>query len=154
MVQIQNPEAAEAIKKGAGITQSEGVPQVLSGTAIPVIDMTPDFHRVADTRGTGSAGTIITTPTDVDFYLTGCELEGDKTAAQTGTLLAITATINGVVRAISQVPTQTLTAESKVHAREFTVPIKIDPGTAITFTVSGTWTQSIAIINFFTAKRI
>lgn len=153
MAQIQNPDATIAIRLGAGLSQAEDFPQSLSNNCVPVMDMTPDFHKTSDVR-TAASGTIFTTPLDEDVLVTGVQLAGTKAAADTGTGLVIGASVNGVNRNLIQLLNQTLTAESTSLNREFVVPVKIDRNANITMTLTGTWTSTVGIVNFIRKKGI
>jgi len=157
MVFIQNPEATRAIIEAAGLTTSEGFPQNLANVAQPVIDMTPDFHRKTTViKSIGSATTMLTTPsaaTNKEFYLTGLYMSYTKVVTDTGTQQYLSAQINGIVQTICNMISTTLVVGTDQIYIQFPHPLKIDPGTAITSDVIGTFTGSIWTIFGYEVQR-
>lgn len=138
-MQVQNPQAGEIIRDQAGLTLAEGFPQNLSSSIIPIMDMTPDFHREVplcggnSSTGTGAI-TLLTASNTKKTYITSLTLGivKDVTCDAGTSRLAINATIGGVSRNIICIPTLTLTAQSSVIAIEFSKPIQIDKGSLLT----------------------
>lgn len=144
MFQVQNTEAINNIRAAARLSISEGFPQMLSPAIVPVLDMTPDFHKksfvFSSSPTTTGATTIYTTPTGKKTYLTGVMLDIVKNVTcdvATG-VISVTAVIDGTTTTIVAVPVLTLTAERSDSEITFANPIAIDPGTAVSLT--GTFT--------------
>lgn len=157
MPQIQNSDAIKAIRDGARLSITEGFPQALDLRVIPVMDMTPRFHRnsfpkQANTSTSSSAGTIFTTDTVKDTYITGIQYSYVKDAACdiATSVASVRTTINGQSsQVICAVTLLTLTAQAGDFAIAFERPIKIDKGVTVqlvqnTFTV-GTFARSATV---------
>lgn len=137
---IQNEEAIRIIRNGAKLTLSEGFPQVLLPNVVPVMDMTPRFHRVVNiVRNATSATTIYTVPSDKDFYLTYASLSAAQSAAGTGVSLSITVVIDGVARNLMDMATITLQACTESASNNFVPPVKVDRGSNIVLSASGSY---------------
>jgi len=159
-MQIQNPSAGEIIREQAGLTLAEGFPQNLSGSVVPVMDMTPRFHRNCIVLSTASAtssatATLMTTSTSKKTYIVGVSLFYVKDAtcdAATGSL-GIRTTINGVSSqylAYSYIITLTAQQDRVIYTLE--KPILIDKGVTIqaqipTFT-TGVFARTYQIIYY------
>lgn len=146
--QIYNSDATRALVAGAGITGSDKAPSELADKALPVVDMTPDFHRVPNiirsrVQTSSGAGAIYTTSSSRDFYLTGISVSFIKDAtcdAASGEVAGISAPINGVTQTFLSLAGITLTAGTDSIQMNFDQPIKIDRASNIllnstTFTV-------------------
>jgi hypothetical protein len=98
----------------------------------PVINIyaSPNIIRKG-TASNSTSGTIYTTPSDKDFYLTNCAISVTKDATSTSTGSDIQVTINGVTFQILTLATLTLTAQNMSNSMDFSNPIKIDRGTPI-----------------------
>lgn len=86
-------------------------------------------------RATTGGGTIATTPADKDTYLVGLHFSFSKNAAcdiASGNI-RVTAVIDGLTVNIASFAVLTLTAEQGSDYFPFTVPIKIDRNTTISF---------------------
>lgn len=151
-MQIQNEEATRIIRDGAKLTLSEGFPQVLLPNVVPVMDMTPNFHRIANivksnfSASTGAI-TIYTTQNEKekDFYLThvNINLTKDVTCDAASGRIALSVTIGGLAADLCSFSILTLTAQDKSTSIAFQKPIKIDKNTAITF--AGTFTAGAMV---------
>ena len=138
MVHIQNTDAHNAIRQGAKLSISEGYPTELSLACVPVMDMTPDFHRRINVVRSASAinatsAALYTTSADRDFYLTGFILAVSKDVTATSLANAINFLIDTVASAII-ISTLTLTVEHSEIFLTFPQPIKIDRSCAMTVT--------------------
>lgn len=119
---------------------------------VPLIQPTFDLQlnktkivREGSVATTNASTTLITTPTDKDFYLTYLFIDYIKNATADGASSAtlgprIVTTIGGVSRQLLRTVNLTLTAQNGRIAVSFPKPIKIDRGVAIslsnyTFTV-------------------
>ena len=137
-MQIQNEDATRIIREGAKLTLAEGFPQVLLPNVVPVMDMTPRFHRFVDFADSASntstaAATIRTASTDKDTYVTGAVFGFTKDATSdspTGRM-NFTVVIKGQAKNLISLPVLTLTAQDKQVAISFNPPIKVDRGSAI-----------------------
>jgi hypothetical protein len=148
-MQIQNAEATAIIQKEAKLTLSEGFPQVLAATAIPVIDMSPFFHKTADiikaqTLEDATSATIYTVPSKKYFFLTSYTLSELSSSTADSEFVAITVKVNGQTASIAtlcpnQVGTSLMNSSIGValHTR-----IRCDPGSPILL-ISQTATSKI-----------
>jgi hypothetical protein len=137
MSQITNKDAVKAIFEGARMPIQE-TPSELGKTCVPVMDMTPDFHRRCNiVKSAITTGTLYTTPTDKDFYL--CSAYGGAYLVGAGPAETyITVNIDGpATRVITmKINGNALTNSETNNSVNPCVPIKIDRGTAIVLTVS------------------
>lgn len=138
-MQIQNEEATRIIRDGAKLTLAEGFPQVLLPNVVPVMDMTPRFHRIVDLATSNSSGststlTLLTAASDKDTYITGCVLSytKDATCDIANGRINFSAVVKGASKVIACLSCLTLTAQDKQIAVSFVPAIKIDRGTAVT----------------------
>jgi len=142
MVQINNLDAIKAIREGTRMSNVDPAPTELGKTAVPVIDMTPDFHRkiqfLTDATATNAtSATFLTTPTDRDFYLVGYVLSVVKDVTALSTSTAITGTpFGGSAQAIVRIPTLVTTAERAQISHTLAYPLKMKRGTTITISNS------------------
>lgn len=119
---------------------------------VAVIDISPYANVVRNILGTSTGtGTLYTTPTDKDFYLTSVQISVQANAACDSTFAVIRCTIEGIIRNVIGIAKLTLTATSEAVSITFTTPVKIDRGTAIqtnnTFT-AGSQTISAQITGY------
>ena len=147
---VQNPDATEAIRSSGNLTLSEGYPQNMRGDIKAVMDMTPRTHRFNNVIASAASGTIYTTPTDRDFFLTGIDISGSKAVGDSGTVLSLLVNIDGIARTVSIIQKQTVTAESTDKSVQFAVPFKLTRGSVVTYTLTGTWTITQAIVMGYT----
>ena len=157
MALIQNAEAIKIIRDECRLSISEGFPQVLGGTVLPIIDMSPAFHRVPVTFNsnpvTTGAVTIYTTVAGETFYITGISLSfvQNVTASTPTGQISITAVIDGTTVPLASVAVLTLTAMDASQYIQFANPIKVDVATAITLTgtfAAGAMSRSATIEGF------
>lgn len=133
--QITNKDAIKALIDGAQLPIQD-FPNRLASSVVPVLDITPDFHRkinIVRTGGSATTGdtTIYTTPATRDFYLCSCFITSSDTATSDNTSILIFATIDGVERAILRHIKLTLVADNNTSTISFPNPIKIDRGTVM-----------------------
>ena len=136
MVSIQNTDSITAIRDGARLSISEGFPTQLSNICMPVMDMTPDFHRKTNivrtgTVTNGTTTTIYTTPTDRDFFLASCSLAFIKDVTATATYCSLAAYFDAVERNILFYPHLATTVQTGSLSQVFIPPLKVDRGTII-----------------------
>ena len=140
MALIQNAEAIKIIRDECRLSLSEGFPQVLGGTVLPVIDMSPAFHRKPFTINsnpvTTGAATIYTTVAGEEVYITGVQLSfvQNVTASTPTGQISVTAVIDGTTVPLASVAVLTLTAMTQSTYVQFANPIKVDVATAIILT--------------------
>jgi hypothetical protein len=148
MARVNNSETIAQLRKVGGLSSVEmQTPSVDSRTIIPVMETNPtilhniDIVRFIGTSSSTASITAYTTPTNQDFYMTGCSLSMVKDAANDGATanIAIGCFVGGVVRYPLVIATLTLTAQSQTVAISFQKPIKVDRNTAITV-ACGTFT--------------
>lgn len=139
---VRNPntlnQMRDVLQQQSGIDPSQDQ-IVLVGEVNPRLLKACDVNAAGNSSATGSV-TVYTTPSDRDFYLTGIQYSMIKDAtcdAATGTI-QVGGTVNGQSVAFLRKAIITLTAQSADITREFTRPILIDRGTAISMTATFT----------------
>jgi len=153
MMQVQNTDAIKAIRDGAMLSISEGFPTLLQKHIQPVMDCTPEFHRRINIDVATSAGTLVTTPTDRDFYITGLYISFTKTGADTGTAASITTTIDGNSATIHTIGCINAQADAQSVFVPLQHPLKVDRGAAVTLAVAGGFTAIRAAVHSFETVR-
>ena len=157
MATINNTDTIKRILDDGGIqTAHDDVPTKLAEKVVPVLISNPqrivnvlrEFHR----NTTTAASSIYNTPaTGKTFYLTGIMFTNEQDATSDNILLEITAVIDGLKESLIRFDTITTTASSKVVAREFSVPIKLDKNSTISFAgvfTAGVCTSSACITGY------
>jgi len=136
---VTNKDAIKALIDGAGLP-IQNFPNKLASSIVPVIDLTPDFHRFSNiVKNATATGTIYTTPSDRDFYLTACSvtISTNEVAGAASNTITITPKngvasvilgVNAGVFSITSVPT------TNSNAISFPFPILLERGSAITAT--------------------
>lgn len=142
-MQIQNPDVGTIARDQAMLTISEGTPNNLQTNVIPVLDVSPDFHRVANivrqaSRSTTGTSTIYTAASDKDTYITTVFLSFCADATADNTFAVVGCTVNGVSssRDLLRIQKLSLTAINQTVVITLPVPVKVDRGTAITVQTS------------------
>jgi len=135
MSQITNKDAVKAIFEGARMPLQD-TPSELGKTCVPVMDMTPNFHRIINIIKSeevidATSGIIYTTPTNKDFYLTNAILTIIKNATSTSVFSSLNIKVDGVIRGIIFIEETTLTAQSAQIVLNLNFPIKVDRGSDI-----------------------
>lgn len=118
------------------------------GDIIPVVPVLPVCRIVRSS----ASGTVYTTPSDKDFYLTGFSMSFSKDVAATGSVMTLSAIIDGVSQVLHRFAAITLTAERDSIAIDLSFPIKIDRGTNITIGLTGTFNSAPAAIRGYTQE--
>jgi len=134
-----NPTIAEDSVRLFNLKTGEGLSEV-SPIIVPTVEINPRINIVKRNTCTNATSvTLYTTPTDKDFYLTGVSLSHTRDVNAT----CVSTAINGVIDGVStgtifiEHRMQTLTAGNiPASTQSFSIPIKIDRGTAITITAS------------------
>jgi len=118
----------------------------LPKTITPVVDVKQNTDVVGSlSRTTTGTATAYTTPTGVDFFLTGIELGIVKNAtcdAGTGSI-AVTALANSQTLNLVRLPILDLTAQDSSIYISFDNPIKLDRNTSVS--VTGTYTAGTMV---------
>jgi len=143
MVQIQNTDAIKLIRDNARLSISEGFPQDLGKTVVPVMDMTPNLQRFVNflrntVKTTTGTSTIFTLLEKTLLYGVYMNLTAD--GANDGVSAAITVTMagEGIGRTVLQLQKQMLTAGTVQQYVSFPVPIELQKGSSITHTLAFT----------------
>ena len=158
---IQNSETIQELREGARLSISEGFPERLAGSVVPVMEVNPKNFRVCNivkdiTQGasTASASTVYTTPTNKDFYLMGFNFTISKTAlcdSASGSH-AVSVVIGGATVNLGRITSITLEAQNIILSHDYTKPIKLDRGSTITFNnvtyTAGVCLKSCAIVGY------
>tara|TARA_Y100000310_G_C20676941_1_gene813641 strand:+ start:2217 stop:2702 length:486 start_codon:yes stop_codon:yes gene_type:complete len=134
MVEIQNSKIVDSISEKVKESNLNLIPRQLANSVQAVIDVgrNIDQHFIESTKSTSSGSTtIVSTPTNKDFYLTSCSLGLIKDAASDNVAADLRATVNGTVEFLLQIVGITLTAQETHLTVSFPEPIKLDRGTAI-----------------------
>lgn len=113
---------------------SQTVPLALNGTVQPVVEIGPRHTRISrfNFSSTTGTGTLYTTPTDKDFYITYVSLTVTQDATCDGVVGTVQLVQDGVTRGLIAIPHQALTAGTYTLSLSFPYPIKVDRNTAIT----------------------
>lgn len=138
MVKIQNSDAIKEIRDAARLSISEGFPQDLAKSIVPVMEMNPNLLRKTtvvfegSTTATGAL-TLGTSSSTKDTYVTGFTFNyiKDATCDTASGNLRLLLTRNGQILQVARMAVLTLTAQSGQMAHQFANPIKIDRGTAV-----------------------
>lgn len=137
MAEINNSELIDEVVKTSGIQTVQGIPRQLGNQIIPVLDVTSKNVKIAqevheENAKNASFATLFTTPTDKDFYLTGCTLAviKDATSTSTKSRLQIHPEEKGETNILS-IAGLTLTAQSETISLNLRNPVKIKRGTNI-----------------------
>lgn len=136
---IQNSDTIKELRDGARLSISEGFPERLAGSVVPVMNINPKDYRICNIAKTTSAvnatsATIYTTPADKDFYLVGFSIGLIKDATATSINSGISAYIDGLNTALIGIASLTLTAQSETLSQTLAYPIKVDRNTIIAVT--------------------
>jgi len=144
-----NPSITERANRIFNLKNGDGISDEVDGP-VAVIPIQPTIKIVR--RSVVAGGVIYTTPTDKDFYIVSVSLSVAKTAAQTGSNVAILTTIEGASISILDIRGITLTAQDASRDISFHYPIKLDRGTTITLSPTGDYTSLSGIIYGYTEE--
>jgi len=135
---IYNSDLTKNLVDGARLmTGSEIVPSELAEKVIPVLDVTPDFHRIANIIVSGACSnvtsvTIYTTPVDRDFYLCSAQLSMIKDVNSTSTYSYLGCTPeNGLGCELIYLSELTGTVQIVNLAQNYSTPIKLKRGSDV-----------------------
>jgi len=148
MVEIQNTNIIDKISEKIKESNTNILPKTISNSIVPIIDVGENIDSyVVESTANASSGTLtmLTTPSDKDFYLTSVTLGLNKNSAcdlGTGSL-NVTVVINGASKIILYLPTITLTAQNDVVVLSLPTPIKLDRSSSITY--SGSFSAGVCL---------
>jgi hypothetical protein len=133
-----NSELARAFSISAKLQSSE-VPSQISNTIIPVVDVTPFYHKkskcIALTGSLTNATTATMFTTTKDTYITACMLTITADVTATCTEIGLKCVDeSGATRSILTLLKQTLTAGSQSISQAIPIPLFIPKNTIITLT--------------------
>lgn len=136
MIQINNQEMKKAFSDSTKTQLMQQVAIVDNSKVIPIVDISPIKYKTSvSKRGeaiNSTSGTIYTTPTIGDFYLTSAQLSYIKDATSTSLTTGVRITQGGVVVQILSLNQLTLTAGYDSVSLSFNPPLKVDRNTSIT----------------------
>lgn len=135
MVNIYNTSINQRAIERFNVRDGQFFDNNIGNKVMPIVNIDqPTCDVVANGNNTATgAGTIYTTPTGKDFYLTGYQVSVASNATCDGDNAYLTFYVNGVVRYI--VFALIVGVANNVNVtQDFTTPIKIDRGTAIQMT--------------------
>jgi len=142
MVSNRNSVLAEEVRDVFKLQQNiDGIISNLGNQIIPVCDVNPKHARIANVIASqvgtgGNAVTIYNVPSDKEFYLTGALISIAKDAANdnaTGRMSLNVYPYKGANNTeLIRISVLTLTAQSQTVSRDFTIPIRLEPGSTIT----------------------
>ena len=154
MEQITSDETIRECSRVLG-HQVETKPMLDTSKIMLMAEVNPKMLKfcnvaVRATSTTSSTSTIYTTPTDKEFYLTGISLSYSATVLNDQVRVYVQAQTlpSNLMAPIIDINVVTTVAQANTFCRDFTVPIKIAPGTIIglvkTFTAgAGVYTANI-----------
>lgn len=126
-------EIIDAVKLKQGF---DSIPNVLSGTVVPVIEVNPKLTRnVECARGVCSNATsanILVTDAAKSTYIVAAAMSVIKDVTSTSTGSDIRVTIGGLTRSLLTIPGITLTVQQQSLSITFNHPLKVDSGSTIT----------------------
>lgn len=152
MVKINNTELTKGIVKNAKIEQGlEQVPDELASKVVPVMETNPQLLRTINViKNQNGAGTIYTTPTDKDFYLTSASLSvtGTGAVSGTGTITAFPKGQASTIMCACLVESVAGAADSNSNTITFPFPILLERGSVIAATSSSLNIKSFVITGY------
>jgi len=137
-MKIQNSSTIKEVRQVGGLSISEGFPQELGSTIVPVVNVNPKAYRTINivkfAQGTATGNTVVyTTPTDRDFYLTNYVFSSSANATADSTFARLFVSTDefpaGVY--IAELAKQTLTEFAGTVSMAFPVPMKLKRGTNV-----------------------
>lgn len=141
MATIYNSDLTKNLVEGARIAVArDNIPNQLAEKVVPVMEVNPKLLRTLDvcksaTLNNATSANLITTPADMDFYLTSAAISFIKDATSTATTLNITYTDQfGTGQTALRVVCFTLTAENGQLAVTFPYPVKCARNSTIQIT--------------------
>ena len=155
MATIYNNDLFEEIRRGAKIQQlRDSIPTQLAEKVVPVMEVNPRLLKRCDKIIFGNSGGSfsLVVPALKDFYLTALQVAYNEIVTDTLSLIVVTCVQSGVTaQRICLIPTSTLTVAQGHFYYTFPNPIKIDRGTSIAITATGTvtgmWVSAIGYLD-------
>lgn len=156
----RNSNVAEEIRDVLKLQQNvDGNISNVAGQIIPVVDVNPKHARIVNvcqrlTKTTTGDGTVYTTPSDKDFYMTNLQLSFIKDAAcdaATGNLSVTAFLPDGSNPFLLSMPIITLTAQQSQGFFNFSAPVLLKKGSAIVSTGSftaGALSRTVNVIGY------
>jgi len=117
--------------------KGDELPSQIDEIIVPTFDVSPPVDTILNASANNAlSATILTTPTDRDFYMVGCYLTQWKDASSTSTVSTITGFVNGVSCQFTRISSRTLLASTSLSGPfvVFPNPIKMDRNTVIAVT--------------------
>lgn len=159
MTKHYNPSIVERANRILASKSGDFLSDEVNPNIVMNIPVTPvqKLFLFGDASTSGATGTLQTTPSDKDTYITNVEaaIIKDATCDAADSTFRINAVVDGVTRVLAAIPTITLTAQNSSIAMHFNPPIKIDRDTAIT-TTQGTFTagkyRRVSIVTGYTEE--
>jgi hypothetical protein len=156
-----NSDTTKEIIAAFKLQSSMGVPTGVNGIIQPVVNVNPKDYRnpiiLKDATVTDAGGTVYTTRSDVDTYITGIQCSFIKDATATGTKAYATISVNNVVSVLFQVLQLTLTAQYGQEALFYRFPLKVDRGATLVLAQTGytVGNQKLSIVVYgYTVENI
>lgn len=151
MATIQNIDLFLALRDGAKLPNTEANPTRLADSVIPVLDVTPAFHRTINSVGVASSTsgdvTVLTSSSTRKTFIVACSLGIAKDATaddSTGVLTLTSRGSMGSMRLLG-IPKITLTALSQNISITFPQPIEINKSQTVS--IGGDSTNTVGILN-------
>jgi len=131
----KNDDVRAAIKNNLYLDgYSDHAPSEISNFIQPIVDVTPNNNRIVNIYKeldvTNTSGTIYTTPTDKDFYLTSCSLSFIKNAGNLSAKVYI-AYISASPIYLNIISTLSGTADRANNTITFNTPLLLPRGAAL-----------------------
>lgn len=154
MARHNNPTLTENCFRQFNTKNGDVIGAEIEENIVPVVIIDPPINIIQSLGGSTSGATIYTTPQDKDFYLTNASLSMAKdTATHTSIQQTLRVFVNGVANNILAISGITLTTNQATTTQNWGRPgIKIDRGTAITYTFTGTLSRIDATIQGYTVE--
>ncbi len=103
----------------------------INDVIVPVIVVEPKIDIIKNTVVVNAtSGTVYTTPTDKDFFLTSASLSVAKDVTSTSTFTRLKIVVDGISLIILSIATMTLTVQNDSISNSFK-PIKLDRNSTI-----------------------
>jgi len=140
-MQIQNARAGEIIRDQAGLTLAEGFPQNLSSSIVPVMDMTPRFHRtikIARQTSTTTSATVFSSSDKKRTFICGVQLTYSKDASNLSNQIDLRVAVDSVSTRIIEIAVTPSTAQNGSLYIQFPEPLLIDKNASVTMNQEAT----------------
>lgn len=149
-MKINNSETVQALRSATQPQDPTELSPSFSNSVVPVIEINPERLRKTTYVATGglinaTSGSIYTTPTDRDFFMTGATIAYIKDATSTATLIRmqLSTDYNTNIQ-IFDIPCLTLTPQNGALSLSFNPPLKLKRGIIVAVTAD-TATANITV---------